>query len=73
MDSNTTRSEQVIDDFKKQKLTNSALHKIRRLIKSFDDDRQSDVHWARIGLIILIFLLAGLSFYFFGTTEIKIS
>ena len=73
MDSNTTRSEEVIEDFKKQKVSNSAWHKIHLLIKSFDDDRKSDVHWAKVGLITLILLLAGLSFYFFGTTEIKIS
>ena len=73
MDSNTPRSEEVINDFKKRKLANSALLKIRLLIKSFDDDRKSDVHWARVGLITLLLLLAGLSFYFFGTTVIKIS
>ena len=73
MDSNTTRSEDVIEDFKKNKLANSAWHKIHRLIQSFDDERRSDKHWAKVGLIILVLLVTGLSIYFFGTTEIKIS
>jgi hypothetical protein len=73
MDSNTTRSEEVIEGFKKQKVASSAWHKIHLLIKSFDDDHKSDRRWARIGLITLILLLCGLLIHFFGTTEIKIS
>ena len=74
MDSNATRSEQVIDDFKKRKAAKSALHKIHRLIKSFDEDHQSNIHWAKVGLIALsILLLVGLSIFFLGTTEVTIS
>jgi hypothetical protein len=64
MESNATRSDQVIEDFKKRKLANSALHKIHRLIESFDEDRKSDIHWARVGLItIATLLLVGLSIF----------
>lgn len=74
MNSNATRSEQVIEGFKKQKLTNSAIHKIHRLIESFEEDRQSDIHWARVGLISLTtLLLFGLSIFAFGMTEVTIS
>ncbi|MFT5657983.1 MAG: hypothetical protein ACI9KN_001262 [Gammaproteobacteria bacterium] len=73
METNTTHSKQVIDDFKKHKLANSAMHKIHRLIKRFDDDRKSDANWARTGLIALIIFLIGLSIYFSGTTLVQIS
>ena len=73
MDSNTTRSTEVIEDFRKRKLSRSAWYEIHRLIESFDDDRQSDIHWAKIGLITLIVLLISASIFFFGMTEIKIA
>jgi hypothetical protein len=67
MNSNTPRSDQVIEDFKKRKAANSALHKIHQLIKSFDEDRKSDIHWAKVGLITLsILLLIGLSIFLFS-------
>ena len=67
MDSNAPRSEQVVEAFKKQKAANSALHKIHRLIESFDEDRKSDIHWAKVGLITFaILLLVALSFFFFS-------
>lgn len=74
MDSNATRSEQVIESFKKRKVAHSALHKIHRLIESFDEGRKTDTHWAKVGLItIIILLLLGLSIFFFGTTEVTVS
>ena len=73
MNSRSTRSEEVVESYKKEKLANSAFHKIHQLIRSFDDDRKSDIRWARLGLITLILILTGLSIFFFGTTEIKIS
>jgi hypothetical protein len=67
MDSNAPRSNQVIEDFKKRKAANSALHKIHRLIESFDEDRKSNIHWARVGLIAFsILLLVGLSLFIFS-------
>lgn len=73
MDSNTKRSEEVIEDFKKHKVASSAWYKIHRLIEGFEENRRSDRHWAKIGLIALALMLAGLSVYFFGNTEVKIS
>lgn len=71
MNSNATRSDEVIEDFKKWKLANSALYKIHRLIASFDEDRKSNIHWAKVGLISLsTLLMIGLSVVFFGTTEV---
>jgi hypothetical protein len=74
MNSNLTRSAKVIEAFKKQALANSTLHKIQKVIVGFDEDRQSDIRWARTGLIIMFFLLlAGLSFYFFGAQKMTIT
>jgi hypothetical protein len=74
MDSSAERSDQVIKDFKKQKLASSALRRVHRLIESYDEGRKSDIHWARVGLITLaILLLVSLSIYLFGTTEVKIN
>ncbi len=64
------RSEAVIEDYKKRKLASSALHRIRRLIHGFEQDRATDVHMARIGIVIIVLL--GVAAYFFlggnGTT-----
>jgi hypothetical protein len=74
MDSNATRSKQVIKNFKKRKLAKNALNKIQRLIASFDEDRKSNIRWAKVGLIALtILLLLALLVFFFGTTKVTIT
>jgi hypothetical protein len=50
------------------------LNKIQRLIASFDEDRKSNIRWAKVGLIALtILLLLALSVFFFDTTKVTIT
>jgi hypothetical protein len=63
MSSDTTRSEEVISDFKKRRLAQSALHRIRKLIHEFDEEHAFDRRLARVGIVIVV-LLVSVSFYF---------
>lgn len=72
MASKPTRSEQVVEAYKKHKLAISALKKVLQLIMEFEQGRRLDTHIARIGLIIALLLIAALSFYFFGKSEVVI-
>jgi hypothetical protein len=58
-----TRSEQVVESFKRRKLAHSAIRRIHELIRSFEDERITDKKHAKIGLV-LILLLIGISIYF---------
>ena len=73
MAGDTTRSEQVIEDFKKRKLAASALRKIHAIINGFEKQREADARIARVGIVCLLILL-GLALYFFlGGERITLS
>ena len=70
MASDSTRSEQVIADYKQRKLGQSALRRIHELIQGFEEEREFDWRVARIGLLVMV-LLVSLSLYFvFGGERI---
>ncbi len=73
MDSQSDRSEQVVEAYKRHKLASSVLKRIHQIIEGFEQDRRLDTHVARIGLVVSILLIAALSFYFFGRAEVVIS
>jgi len=63
MSTDTSRSEQVVEDYKKHKLARSALRRIQNLIREFEAGRAFDLRLALFGLII-VFALTGVSAYF---------
>ena len=73
MSPRTSRSEQVIERYKREKLAASALRKIHDLIQGFEQDRADDARFARIGMAILVVLLGIAMFYFFANETVTLS
>jgi hypothetical protein len=63
MSADTSRSEQVVENYKKHKLASSALRRIHDLIRGFEEGRALDLRLAQFGLIIILTLI-GTSIYF---------
>jgi hypothetical protein len=63
MSSDATRSEEVISDFKKRRLTQSALRRIQDLLHEFEEGHAFDRRLALVGVVIAV-LLVSVSFYF---------
>ena len=63
MSSDTSRSEQVIEGYKKHKLAHNALRRIRDLIHEFEAGRVLDLRLAQFGSVIILGLL-GISAWF---------
>ena len=57
MSADTSRSAQVIEDYKKHKLAGCALHRINDLIRGFEEEREIDLHLARFGSILMLALI----------------
>lgn len=72
METDNTRSEQVVGDFKKRKLAASALRKIHSLIQGFEQDRADDARLARIGMVVLLVLLGVVAYFFLGTESVTL-
>ncbi len=68
MSHDTSRSEQVVEDYKKHKLAASALRRIHLLIQGFEQDRTANLRLAGIGLTIIL-VLAGISAYILLSTD----
>lgn len=73
MNPDIERSEQVVEDYKKQKLAASALRRIHDLIHGFEQERIADWRMARIGVVIIIALLAVAAYLFFGSEGLTLS
>jgi hypothetical protein len=63
MSADTSRSEQVVEDYKKHKLAGCALHRINDLIRGFEAERAIDLRLAQFGSILVLALI-GVSAYF---------
>jgi hypothetical protein len=57
MSTDTSRSAQVIEDYKKHKLVGCALHRINDLIRGFEAERAIDLRLAQFGLILVLALI----------------
>ena len=68
MSRDTSRSEQVVEQYKRHKLAASTRRKIHRMIIGFEQERADDVRYARIGLIILMVLI-GIMLAFYWSNE----
>ena len=64
MDTQPDQSSEVIERFKRVKIGQSALRKIRETLDGFEEDRRVDKKFALVGLIIASILLP-ISFYYF--------
>lgn len=67
------RSEQVVDDYRKRKLAVSAFARIRGIIHGFEQERVADRRMARIGIAIILLILAIAAYLFLGGEDIFIS
>ncbi len=68
MSSENSRSEAVVDAYKKDKLTRSALRRIHSLIAEFERSRAEDARLAVVGTVLILALI-GIAFYFFLTGD----
>ena len=64
MESNYTRSEKVIEAFKRHKLAASVYRQMHRMLQGLTEEDRSDVKFARVGLMLLLVAL-GLYVSFF--------
>jgi hypothetical protein len=62
------KSEVVITDYKKNKLERNALRRIQDLLLSFEQEREFDRRLARIGMVVVILLIA-ISLYWLASSE----
>ncbi len=65
MNSDSSRSEKVVEDYKRHKLARSALHRIHELIQGFERDRRTDARLAGFGLLLLLVIVGGIALLFF--------
>jgi hypothetical protein len=52
-----SRSERVLEGYRKHKLARSVLRRVQNLIRGFDEDRQLDLRLARFGLVVVLPLI----------------
>ena len=68
MSSRLNRSETVITDYKKRKLKRSALRRIQDLLLRFEQERSFDRRLARIGMVVVVLLVA-ISLYWLASAD----
>jgi len=72
MSQDTSRSEQVIADYKKHKLAGSALRRIDDLIRDFEESRALDLRLAQFGLAIILGLLGVSACFLFSSVRLAL-
>ncbi len=73
MEPDTSRSKQVVEDYKKRKIAVSALRRIQEVVHGFEQDRQIDRRLARVGIALIVILLVAAAFFFLGTSTVTIT
>jgi len=68
-----TRSEQVVADFKQRRLAQTALRRIRDVLREFEKDRAFDHRAARFGLIAVVLLLVVSSYLLFSGNSLIVN
>ena len=66
MSAQHSRSDEVVEDYKKHKLARSALRRIHELLQAFEEDRAFDKKLARFGVGLMLLLVAVSLFWLFG-------
>ena len=72
MSTESSRSEQVVEDYKKRKLARSALRRIHDIIEGFERDRVIDRKLAGIGLLVIILLIAAGIYLVIGSESVVV-
>jgi uncharacterized membrane protein len=73
MTADNSRSDQVIEAYKRHKLSISALHHVRRLLCEFDRARAADRKLAIVGVVLILSLLAVAAWMWLGGNQLVIS
>ena len=73
MSTESTRSKEVVEDYKKRKLAISALRKIQEIILGFDEEHASNARMARVGLIIIVVLIAAAAYFYLSMDSVTLS
>ena len=73
METGDSRSEQVIEHYKRHKLAASAYQRIRRLLEKFEQERAFDRKLAVVGMILLLLVLGYLAWRFLSFQSVVIS
>ncbi len=73
MNSDSTRSEQVIEEYKKRKLAASALRRIHDIVQGFERGESEDRRLAWIGVITIAAILIVAALVFFNFDSVKLS
>jgi hypothetical protein len=73
MNAESSRSEQVVEEYKKHKLAMSALRKVHTLIRGFEDDYESNLRMAGIGLLVILAIVACAVYFFMDGVSVTIS
>jgi len=68
-----TRSEQVVADFRQRRLAQTALRRIRDVLREFEKDRAFDYRAARFGLIAVVLLLVVSSYLLFSGNSLIVN
>ena len=66
------RSEQVVQDYKKHKLAHNALRKIQQLIQGFENERVADARMARVGIVLIVVIIALTVLYFLNMESVTL-
>lgn len=73
METNRSRSEQVIEDYKRRKIAASALRRIQQIVQGFERDRAADRRLAGVGLVMILLLLGLAAWFIFGGDRLPLS
>ena len=73
MKADNSRSDQVIEAYKRHKLSVSALHHIRRMLREFDRERAADRKLAIVGVVVIVSLFAVMVWLWLGGNDVVIS
>ena len=73
MEQSNNRSEQVVNNYRQHKLSISVYARIKALLMQFEADSAADRRLARIGLTIVLVLVASAVYFFFTGSQVTLS
>ena len=73
MPTESSHSEQVVEDYKKRKLAFSTFRKIQNIIRGFENDRATDARMARIGFVMIVVIVVVAAYYYFSMSSVTLS
>ena len=73
MSQDETRSQQVIEAYKRHKRAVGALRRMESIVRGFESDRRTDKRFAAIGIGLILLLLLLALFLFIGGEQVILS